>query len=86
MSETAQDRDKHWLVRKETIRRLWWLMYAVLGLTVLAQLVIPLKAKFTVDGWFAFPAVYGFLTCVVMVVFAKLLGVWLKRKDSYYDD
>jgi len=86
MSEIAREQNKHWLVRKDTIRRLWWLMYAVLGLTVLAQFAVPLKAKFTVDGWFAFPAVYGFVTCVAMVLFAKLLGLLLKRKDTYYDD
>jgi len=86
MSETGTEQGKHWLVRKDTIRRLWWLMYAVLGLTVLAQLAVPLKPKFVVDGWFAFPAIYGFITCVAMVIGAKLLGLWLKRKDTYYDD
>jgi len=86
MSETAAENDKHWLIRSATIRRLWWGMYAVLALTVIAQLVVPLKAKFGIDGWLAFPAVYGFITCVAMILAAKLLGAWLKRKDSYYDD
>lgn len=86
MSTPAEDRNKHWLVRKDTIRKLWVLLFVVLGMTVLAQLFIPLKTKFGPDGWFAFPAIYGFITCVIMVVFAKLLGIFLKREDSYYDD
>lgn len=86
MSESRDPRATHWLRRESTIRRLWWVMYGVLALTVLVQLLVPLKGKFTIDGWLAFPAVYGFVTCVAMVLFAKLLGVWLKRKDTYYDD
>lgn len=86
MSESRDKSSTHWLQRASTIRRLWWVMYGVLALTVLAQFVVPLKGKFTIDGWLAFPAIYGFVTCVAMVLFAKLLGVWLKRKDGYYDD
>ncbi len=76
----------HWLVRPETIRKLWIGSAVILALTVLAQLVFPAKGKFIVDGWIAFPAIYGFLTCVAMVFGAKILGFVLKRKDDYYND
>ena len=75
---------KHWLTRPETIRKLWWGLYAVLALTVLAQLLFYVKGYFTVDGWFGFGAIYGFLSCLVMVLFAKGLGVFLKRPNDYY--
>lgn len=86
MNTPPDDSRLHWLVRRATIRKLWIAAAVLLALTVLAQLAIPLKGKFAVDGWFAFPAVYGFVACVLMVVFAKALGVLLKRKDSYYED
>lgn len=86
MSQQQTDRDKHWLLRKDTIRKLWIGLGIVLALVVLAQLVFPIKAKYEVLGWFGFPAFYGFITCVLMVVVAKLLGWVLKRKDGYYDD
>lgn len=81
---TQPDRD-HWLVRRSTIRLLWIVLVAVLALTVLAQLVIPLKGAFGIDGWFGFAAAFGFGACVLMVLVAKLLGVFLKRPDTYYD-
>ena len=31
-----------------------------------------------------FGAVFGFLSCVLMVLFAKALGVLLKRPNDYY--
>ena len=78
--------DDHWLARPSTIRLLWWIFSAVLAVTVLLQAVFYFKGYFTVDGWFGFGAVYGFLACLLMVVFAKGLGYVLKRKENYYAD
>ena len=77
--------DDHWLVRPATIKKLWWIFSIVLALTVLAQAFIYIKGYFSVDGWFGFGAVFGFLSCLAMVVFAKLLGFVLKRDEDYYD-
>ena len=74
----------HFLTRPGTIRGLWWGFSALLALTVLAQLVFYVKGYFTVDGWFGFGAVFGFLSCLLMVLFAKLLGYLLKRPQDYY--
>jgi hypothetical protein len=78
--------DDHWLVRPATVRKLWIGFIAVLTLTVLAQLAIGIKGYFVVDGWLGFAAVFGFLSCVAMVLVAKGLGLLIKRPESYYDD
>ena len=74
----------HFFTRPRTIRALWLLFSALLALTVLAQLVFYVKGYFTVDGWFGFGAVFGFLSCLLMVLFAKALGMLLKRPNDYY--
>jgi hypothetical protein len=73
-----------WLVRPGSIRLLWRVLWAVLALTVLAQLLIKVKGYFGVDDWIGFGAVFGFLSCLAMVLVAKFLGIFLKRKDDYY--
>ncbi len=78
--------NSHWLTRPASIRKLWWGFSIVLALTVLAQLLFYVKAYFTVDGWFAFGAVYGFVSCLLMVLLAKGLGVFLKRPNDYYSE
>ncbi len=83
---TLEGSEKHWLVRPASIRKLWIAFVAILALTVLAQIAFPLHGVFEIDDWFAFPAIFGFLACVVMIVGAKVLGIFLKRKDVYYDD
>lgn len=75
---------RHWLVQPRTIRLLWWISGVILALTVLAQFWVPVHAHFGVDGWPGFYAGFGFLSCVAMVVFAKALGIVLKRPDDYY--
>jgi len=78
--------NKHWLVRPKTIRWLWRGGYVLLTLLVLADFVIHAHPYFGIDGTFGFYSWYGLVTCIAMVLFAKALGIFLKRKDSYYDN
>lgn len=80
----VQLKDDAWLARPSTIRLLWWVFAVVLAVSVAVQLVFKVKGYFGVDGWLAFGAFFGFLSCVAMVLFAKVLGVVLKRDDGYY--
>ena len=75
----------HWLVRPATVRGLWIGFAVVLAGLVLGDLLIHPHPGFRVDGTFGFYAWYGLATCVAMVLFAKGLGVLLKRRDSYYE-
>jgi len=83
---TDRPEQDHWLARPETIRKLWLALIAVLVLLVAAELVFPHHGHFGFDGLFGFSAALGFGACVVLVVVAKSLSVFLKRPDTYYDD
>ncbi len=78
--------EDHWLVRPETIRKLWIGFAIVLALVVLADLIAGRKSHFGIDGFFGFGAWFGFAACVILIVGAKLLGALLKRPDDYYDE
>lgn len=79
------DKELDWLVRPTTIRLLWWVFWAILALTVVAQFFIKVKGYFVVDGWLGFGAAFGFFSCVLMVIIAKGLGYLLKRDQDYYE-
>jgi Na+/phosphate symporter len=76
---------QNWFYKKTSIKKLWIGAIVILVLTVLAEIVIALHPNFEVEALFGFHALFGFVTCIVMVVFAKLLGFLIKRKDDYYD-
>ena len=82
----SEQEPAHWLVRPRTVRWLWTVFAAALLLTLLLQFAIPIKGYFVVDAWFGFSAAFGFLACVSIVVFAKLLGRILKRSEHFYDE
>lgn len=79
-------KDDHWLTRPRTIRRLWQIFIAVLAATVLAELATEAHPHFAVERLFGFNALYGFLACAALILFAKGLGLLIKRRDDYYGD
>jgi hypothetical protein len=77
--------DRHWLVRPATIRWLWRIGALVLAAVTLLSLTGAIHGRFGMDERFGFYSAYGFLTCALMVVVAKGLGLILKRPDDYYE-
>ncbi len=75
----------HWLVRPETIRKLWIGGGVTLAALVAIEAGIQTYGTFGLDGTFAFNAWYGFAVCVAMIAAAKGLGAFLKREDTDYD-
>ncbi len=70
-----------------TIRLLWIVSLVVLALLVVADGFVEHHPHFGVDGGFAFHAWYGFGVCAAMVLVSKfVVGLLLKRRDTYYDD
>ena len=81
---TNESAKPHWLVRPTTLRWLSGLSLLLLAVSVLAQWWVPYKGYFGFDDWLGFAALFGFASCVVMVLAAKLMGLVLKRPDDYY--
>ena len=75
----------HWLARPSTVTLLWRLFIGVLVLVLVAELFVEYGHYFGLESFFGVAAWLGFLACVGMVMFAKLLGLLLKRPDDYYD-
>lgn len=81
----------HWLYRSENRPKLWLIQIAILLLALLPEFFTDHHAHlpgsgFDLDASFGFFAWYGFLCCAGMVALAKILGIFLKRSDTYYDD
>lgn len=76
---------EHWLDHPRNVRKLWRGFLVVLALTVVAGFFVDLHPHFEIERWFGFNAAYGFVTCLLMIVGAKALGLLLKRSDSFYD-
>ena len=76
---------QNWFYRKYIIKKLRISSLVILGLVVLTESFIQLHPHFDIERLFGFYAIFGFLSCVALIIFAKLLGFLIKRKDDYYD-
>lgn len=73
------------LSKPGAVRRLWIVFIVILAITVLVEAGVHMHGKFPLTDIFGFNAAYGFLGCAAIVVFAKALGMALKRRDSFYE-
>lgn len=78
-------RRDHWLDNPKNVQKLWRGFLLALALTVAIGALVDLHPHFPIEGWFGFYAVYGFVTCLLMIIVAKGLGLLLKRPDDHYD-
>ncbi len=75
---------QHWLDDPVNVKRLWRGFLVVLALTVVGGFCVDLHPHFEIEKLPGFNALYGFITCLLMIVGAKALGLLLKRDDGYY--
>lgn len=69
-------------------KRLFYICLAVIALSEI--IVINVLHLGHGHFWFetlpAFGSIYGFISCILIIVFSKVLGkVWLMKKEDYYD-
>lgn len=76
-------------VRFARLRRAF---YACLAVVLTAEVVLPLAlggahAHFGFERFPGWGSIYGFVSCVAIVVVSKALGkAWLMRREDYYGD
>ncbi|MBE7415379.1 MAG: hypothetical protein HS130_09200 [Deltaproteobacteria bacterium] len=71
----------------DTMRLLKWVFYAAMAVFIALDFVIPRHhLYFYWDEIPGFSAVFGFISCVLIIIVSKALGkLWLQRKEDYYE-
>lgn len=72
----------------EHSKLLSWVILALMAALVVADILIPAAyQRFPWDGIGGFGALYGFVSCVLIILVSKALGyLLLYRSEDYYDD
>lgn len=71
--------------KPENVRRLRKGFFAALVLVLIAEAFVDMHGEFTVEHFYGFYAVYGFIAYVLLIFVAKGLRKILMRKEDYYD-
>jgi hypothetical protein len=81
---------KHFFDHQRNIRGLIYIFFALCALLVGIDLLFHRHLSFAdgtlpIEGGFGFYAVYGFVSCVLLVLAAKQMRKVLMRREDYYD-
>jgi|GEM_PF-325069 hypothetical protein len=74
--------------RRETRRKLWKLFIVILILTTLSDFLVYLSEWHPEFPWYfpGFATIYGFASCIFIIVFSKWIGhKWLMKDENYWD-
>jgi len=82
----AGKRKQHLFDDPLNVKRAIYLLYAICGITLLADFLVRRHIDHPWEGTIGFYAIYGFVACVLLVLIAKQMRKVLMRSDDYYDD
>ena len=71
--------------KPQNIKRFLVTFYVSLVVLLIVDLFIHKHAEFPWEGAPEFFAVYGFVSCVLLIFIAKILRMIIKRDEHYYD-
>ena len=74
---------KPWIYRN--VKAIYYGVWVVCILLGLADFLYHKHAHYGVEEFPGFFGIYGFVGCVVLVLAAKLMRVFLMREEDYYD-
>ncbi len=74
-----------WFDKKENLVLFLRIFYASLVVLLVLDLFVVKHPYFGFDGAPSFSAAYGFISCVLLVLIAKVLRVLLMREENHYD-
>lgn len=74
-----------WFDKKENLKLFLRLFYGSLILLLIIDFFVAKHPAFGFDGAPNFFAAYGFISCVLLVLVAKVLRMFLMKDEDYYD-
>ncbi len=72
--------------KTSTKRALRILLWGSCGATLVLEFPAAPEAHFEFAGFPGFNALFGFASCASLILIAKGLGYFLKRREDYYDE
>ena len=77
---------KGWFDERKNLILFLRIIYTSLILLLCVDFFIEKHPDFAFDGVPNFYAAYGFISCVLLVLVAKVMRIFLMKDEEYYDD
>lgn len=80
------DESPRWLDHPANVRKVYYAVWIGCAALLVAELFIDRHGETPLDHLFGFYGWYGLVSCVALVLAAKLLRRVVMRPENYYDD
>ena len=77
---------RYWLDKLGNVKKLLVGLYLLCACLLLIDAIYRRHAILTMENWFGFYGIYGFVACVILVLAAKELRKLVARAEHYYED
>lgn len=84
MSQPTKDSPPFWESKRNRII-MWIILYTTCLITLVLELFVHVEHPFHFIGFPLSSAVLGFVACTLMIIVAKGLALFLKKKVDYYE-
>jgi len=81
----SNNNKKYWLDQPKNVNKIVYLLYVVCAALLIVEFFYHKHGHFAFEQWFGFYAWFGFIAYISIVMSAKLLRKFIKRKENYYD-
>ena len=79
------ERKTGWFDKPGNFKLFLRLFFLSLGVLLIVDFFIPKHAAFPWEETPCFFAAYGYVSCVLLVLVARVLRLFIKREEDYYD-
>lgn len=76
---------KHFFDKPENVKRVLYALYTVCGLLLALDFIVHRHVYHSWEKLWGFYPLYGFIGCVLLVVVARGMRIFLMRAENYYE-
>ena len=85
MSDQSPGHREYWLEKPGSVDKIWWGLVGVCATLFLADLLYEKHVHYEFEEVPGFYGIYGFISCVVLVLAARELRKVVMRPEDYYE-
>lgn len=78
--------EKYWLDDPKNVWKIIWALFGLCAGLIGLDFFVHKHGHFRFEEWWGFYAIFGFVACVLLVLVAKGMRLFLKRGEDYYDE
>ena len=78
-------KNSYWLDKPGNVKKLLVGLYLVCGCLLLSDAIYHRHTILSMENWFGFYGIYGFVACVILVLVATQIRKLVSRPEHYYE-